>query len=177
MGKGGWEVAGSRACRLLVCGVSVGGWGVLEGSCPSPSHTPGPAADAELRHGSGTRPMNWGSGSWLVIRAGAVVATLSLTHQPEQVSSHPPELCAFLAASRPSCADSALSTAGRRGSPFPTQGPAASQGHRRPPGMHRPRPPASQQVRWPLPPCCPDRSGCGWRFCWLFSAQIARCFS
>lgn len=73
MGKGGWEVAGSRACRLLVCGVSVGGWGVLEGSCPSPSHTPGPAADPELRHESGTRPMNWGLGLGLSFGLGPLL--------------------------------------------------------------------------------------------------------
>lgn len=103
MGKGGWEVQGVEPADCYVQG-ECRGLGVLEGSCPS-LRTPGPAADAELRHGGGTQAHELGSGSWLVIRAGAVVATPQ-PHTPTRagvISS--PELCAFLAASRPSCAE------------------------------------------------------------------------
>nr|XP_030715766.1 E3 ubiquitin-protein ligase CHFR isoform X4 [Globicephala melas] len=58
-----------------------------------------------------------------------------------------------MSVSRTSCADSAPSTAGRRGGPFPAQGPAVSQGHRRPLGMHHRRPPASRQPRTTCVPC------------------------
>lgn len=65
-------------------------------------------------------------------------------------------VCASLAASRTSCADSVPSTKDWLGSPSPAQGPAARRGHRRPPGTHRRHLPASQQVRRPCLPCCPS---------------------
>ena len=55
---------------------------MLEGSCPSPSHTPGPVADAELRHGGGTRPMSWGLGLGLSFSLGLLsLASASRTNQ------------------------------------------------------------------------------------------------
>lgn len=70
-------------------------------------------------------------------------------HPHGEHSVHASALCAPLAASHMSCADSAPTTEDRWGSPFPL-----SKDHRRPLGRHRPHPSVSQQVRWPRPPCC-----------------------
>lgn len=88
-----------------------------------------------------------GSGTWprLVARAGALPPPPS----PRAQRPRPSSVCAPLAASHTSCADSAPTTKGRRRSPFPL-----SRGHHRPPGTHRRHPSVSPQVRWPRPPCC-----------------------
>lgn len=88
-----------------------------------------------------------GSGTWprLVARAGALPPPPS----PRAQRPRPSSVCAPLAASHTSCADSAPTTEGRRRSPFPL-----SRGHHRPPGTHRRHPSVSPQVRWPRPPCC-----------------------
>lgn len=126
-------MAGSRACRLLVCGVSVGGWGVLEGSCPSPSHTPGPAADAELRHGGGTRPMNWGLGLGLSFGLGPL--SLPSASHTNQSRYHliPRALC--FSCSQPSIVCRQCPEYRRQaGQPLPYPGPGSEPGAPQAPG-------------------------------------------
>lgn len=129
------------------------------------------AADgAELRREEG--PV--GLGVWVCSRKGWGMVATTHTHKSgcHATPAHSRSASSFPAASHTLCADSAPSTEGKRGSPFPAQDPAASQGHPRPRGTHRQHLPVSQQVRQPRLPCCCSAVAiwdAGWHFCWPLS--------